>query len=251
MKNLQFRTTHETHPGLRRRENEDSVAIHPSGRLWAVADGMGGHRHGRFASDTVVSNFAGLALTGSLDEDVSQIHRAIIAANALVYQRSSVEGATIGTTVAALYADGAQAVCFWVGDSRVYLFHDDRLQQITRDHTQVRHLLDTSQITTDEAKHHPMGHVLTRAVGAEPRVRVDLKAVDLAPDDIVLICSDGLTACADEDDIAAALRESGGQKACARLLELCLERGAPDNVSIVTIVCDEVTAVEYEETTLG
>lgn len=251
MKNLQFRTTHETHPGLRRRENEDSVSIHPSGRLWVVADGMGGHRHGRFASDAVTSNLSQVYLTGAFDEDVSQIHRAIVAANSLVYQRSSVEGATIGTTVAALYADGAQAVCFWIGDSRVYLFRDNELQQLTRDHTQVRHLLDTSQITLDEAKHHPMGHVLTRAIGVEPRVRIDLKAVDLLPDDIVLLCSDGLTACADEDDIAAALREAGGLKACSRLLELCLQRGAPDNVTIVTVICDEVTAVEYEETTLG
>jgi serine/threonine-protein phosphatase Stp1 len=249
MKNLKFRTTHETHPGLRRRDNEDAVAIHIDGHLWAVADGMGGHFHGRFASDAITRNLNAIALAGAFDDDVSEVQRAINAANRLVYQRATMEGATIGSTVAALYAHGSQAMCFWVGDSRVYRFRDDRLEQLTRDHTQVRHLLDTHQITGDEAKHHPMGHVLTRAVGVDAHVRIEVKPVDLAPDDIILICSDGLTACADEGDIAAALREQGGLKACAKLVELCLERGAPDNVSIVTVICDEVTAVE--EVTAG
>jgi serine/threonine-protein phosphatase Stp1 len=86
-------------------------------------------------------------------------------------------------------------------------------------------------------------------VGVDAQVRIELKPVDLAPDDIILICSDGLTACADEGDITDALREQGGLKACAKLVELCLERGAPDNVSIVTVICDEVTAVE--EVTAG
>ena len=251
MRNLKFRTTHETHPGLRRRENEDSLAVHPSDHLWVVADGMGGHQHGRFASDAVTRNLAGIMISGEYDEDVSQIHHAIIAANSMVYQRATVEGATIGTTVAALYANGNQAVCFWIGDSRVYLFRDNGLLQLTRDHTQVRYLLDTSQITLEESKHHPMGHVLTRAVGVDPRVRLDLKSVDLAPDDIILICSDGLTACASDEDIMIALRDYGGLRACSRLIELCLDRGAPDNVSIITVICDEVTAVELDETTLG
>ncbi|MBL9009714.1 MAG: serine/threonine-protein phosphatase [Alphaproteobacteria bacterium] len=244
MRNLKFRTTHETHPGLRRRENEDAVAIHESGHFWAVADGMGGHLHGRFASDTVTRRLSEIVTTGVFAEDVSEVQRAVNAANRIVYDRARMQGVTIGTTLAALYTDGAQAVCFWVGDSRVYRFRDGVLEQLTRDHTQVRHLLDTRQISGEEAKNHPMGHVLTRAIGVDEVVRLDMRAVDVEPDDIFLICSDGLTACAEEFDIVAALREAGGLRACTRLLDLCLERGAPDNVSIISVICDEVTAVE-------
>lgn len=244
MKTLRFRTAHETDPGRRRRENEDSVAIHPGGHLWAVADGMGGHLHGRFASDTAVRNLNGAYLSGLFEEDVAEINRAITSANRQVYDRARHEGATIGTTVAALYVSGMRASCLWVGDSRVYRYRERRIEQITRDHTQVRHLLETNQITEAEAQHHPMGHVLTRAVGVDPSVRVDVRNLDIAPEDVFLICSDGLTACASEVEIRDAITEFGATRACSRLVEICLERGAPDNVSIVTVACDEVTAVE-------
>lgn len=244
MKTLKFRAAHETDPGRRRRENEDSVAIHPGGTLWAVADGMGGHLHGRFASDTAVRNLNGAYLSGHYEDDVAEINRAITSANRQVYDRARHEGATIGTTVAALYANGSRACALWVGDSRIYRFRDGQIEQITRDHTQVRHLLETNQITEDEARHHPMGHVLTRAVGVDPTVRIDARHIDTEPDDVFLICSDGLTACANEVEIRDAIAEYGAARACSRLVEVCLDRGAPDNVSIVTVMVDEVTAVE-------
>ncbi|MFT3809647.1 MAG: protein phosphatase 2C domain-containing protein [Micropepsaceae bacterium] len=247
MKTLTFRSAHETDPGRRRRENEDSVGIHPGGTLWVVADGMGGHLHGRFASDTVVRNLNGAYLSGAYDEDLAEIQRAITSANRQVFDRARHEGATIGTTVVALYASGLRAACLWVGDSRIYRIRDGHIEQITRDHTQVRHLLETNQITEAEAEHHPMGHVLTRAVGVDPSVRVDVRQVDIAPDDIFLLCSDGLTACAGEAEIGKIVSEVGAARACARLVEICLERGAPDNVSIVTVACDEVTAVELTQ----
>ena len=244
MKTLKFRTAHETDPGRRRRENEDSVAIHPGGQLWVVADGMGGHMHGRFASDAAVRNLNGAYLSGVFEDDVAEINRAITSANRQVFDRARHEGATIGTTVAVLYATGQRACCLWVGDSRIYRYRDGVLEQLTRDHTQVRHLLETNQITEAEAEHHPMGHVLTRAVGVDASVRIDVRQVDIAPEDIFLICSDGLTACANEAEIRDVVSEYGASRACARLVEICLDRGAPDNVSIITVACDEVTAVE-------
>jgi serine/threonine protein phosphatase PrpC len=248
MKTLRFRTAHETHLGMRRSENEDSFAIH-GGPLWVVADGMGGHSHGRFASAAVTRNLQSVALSGDVQSDAAAIQTAITAANSTVYARSHAENATIGTTVAALYINAGQAICFWVGDSRIYRFRDNTLQQLTRDHTQVRHLIDTRQITQDEAKNHPMGHVLTRAVGVDALPRIEQKAIDVAPDDMFLLCSDGLTACASDEEIANALRELGGARACTDLIQLCLDRGAPDNVTIIVVVCDEVTAIE--EVTVG
>jgi serine/threonine-protein phosphatase Stp1 len=250
MKTLRFRATHETHAGLRRRENEDSVAIHTSGMLWAVADGMGGHLHGRFASDSVVRSLTSLSLRSNPDNDVELIQRSIQAANRAIYSRSQIENATIGTTLVALYCNGTKASCLWVGDSRIYRYREGVLEQLTRDHTQVRHLLDTKQITLDEAKTHPMSHVLTRAVGVDPVVKIESRQFDIQPEDIFLLCSDGLTACAEADDIAKILREAGATRACAQLLDLCLERGAPDNVSIIVITCDEVTALEEEQVTV-
>ncbi len=247
MKTFKFRTTHETDPGRRRRENEDSVGIHAGGSLWVVADGMGGHMHGRFASDTAVRNLNGAYLSGVFEDDVAEIQRAIMSANRQVFDRARNEGATIGTTVVALYASGGRASCLWVGDSRIYRFRAGHIEQITRDHTQVRHLLETRQITEAEAENHPMGHVLTRAVGVDPSVRIDVRSLEIASDDIFLLCSDGLTACASEDDIRNAIAELGPVRACARLVELCLERGAPDNVSIIIVACDEVTALELTQ----
>ena len=120
MKTLRFRTMHETDPGKRRRQNEDAVAIHPGGQLWAVADGMGGHQHGRFASDSVERMLRQVYVSGRMDDDIISVERAIMAANRLVFDRARVENVTIGTTVAALYAAGAKACCFWVDDSRIY-----------------------------------------------------------------------------------------------------------------------------------
>jgi serine/threonine protein phosphatase PrpC len=249
MKTLRFRTAHESHPGMRRSENEDSYAIHDIAPLWAVADGMGGHSHGRFASNAVARNLQRAPMGGEFHDDTAAIQTAITAANSTVYARSHAENATIGTTVAALYINAGQAVCFWVGDSRIYRYREGQLQQLTRDHTQVRHLIDTRQITQDEARNHPMGHVLTRAVGVDALPRIEQKGFDAAPDDIFLLCSDGLTACASDAEIAEALRDLGGTRACGELLKLCLDRGAPDNVTIIAVVCDEVTAIE--EVTIG
>ena len=174
---------------------------------------------------------------------MSEVQRAVNAANRIVYDRATMQGVTISTTLAALYTDGVQAVVFWVGDSRDLSFRDGALEQLTRDHTQVRHLLDTRQITGEEARNHPMGHVITRAIGVDPIVRIDMRAIDVEPDDIfpsVQRRPDGLRR---GSDIVAALHRRG---ACApaQLLDLCLERGAPDNVSIISVICDEVTAVE-------
>jgi serine/threonine-protein phosphatase Stp1 len=89
--------------------------------------------------------------------------------------------------------------------------------------------------------------VLTRAVGVDASVRVDVRNLEILPEDIFLICSDGLTACANENEIRDVIAEYGPAKACARLVEMCLDRGAPDNVSIVTVMCDEVTAIEVTQ----
>lgn len=248
MKTLRFRTSHETHTGMRRQENEDAVAIHPGGTLWAVADGMGGHLHGRFASDAVVHNLSDVDLRDHIENDSAAIVSALNEANKTILKRAETEGATIGTTVAAFHASGSKGACLWVGDSRIYRLREGELEQLTSDHTQVRHLLETQQITPDEAKNHPMGHVLTRAVGVDRSLRVEQRIVDLLPEDLILICSDGLTACASPDDIRTILLETGATRACKRLVNLCLERGAPDNVSIVIVVCDEVTAVDFETT---
>lgn len=246
MKSQRFRTTHETHPGLRRAENEDALAVHPSAPFWAVADGMGGHQHGRFASTTVAEALDRVVFTGAQAADIAAVERAIAAANGLVFARAKAEQATIGTTLAALYVNGAEGVCLWSGDSRVYRFRDGELGLLTRDHTQVRHLIDTRQITEAEARNHPMGHVLTRAIGVDALPRVEQRRIDVQPDDIFLLCSDGLTTCATDDEIAAAIRQVGPAKACGDLVQLCLRRGAPDNVSIIVVICDEVTAVSHE-----
>jgi len=245
--NLRFSASAHTHEGRVRSANEDSLLVRSDIGLWAVADGMGGHENGQWASQTVVEALGEVVATGDFQSDLAGVEAALQLANDRIRREAEARGKRMGSTVVVLMADGSDFACAWVGDSRIYRLRDRRLEQITRDHTQVRHLLETNQITEAEAEHHPMGHVLTRAVGVDPTVRIDRQQLDIAADDIFLICSDGLTACANADEIAKIVGEVGAAKACARLVEICLDRGAPDNVSIVTIVCDEVTAVELTQ----
>jgi serine/threonine-protein phosphatase Stp1 len=129
----------------------------------------------------------------------------------------------------------------WVGDSRVYLFRKGVLHQLSKDHTQVQEMVESGQLTPEEARTHPMSHVLARAVGVEPSLEIDVIVDEAEVGDSFLLCSDGLTARVSQEEIASALAGAQPQVAASSLVELCLERGAPDNVTTVAVACEEVT----------
>jgi serine/threonine-protein phosphatase Stp1 len=245
---LRLRASSRSDVGRVRTANEDSFLERPEMGLWVVADGMGGHANGRWASGTIVDAIAPLTASGDLDADIRSVADAIHAANATIFDRSQVDGVSMGSTVAALLVQEGFFAVLWVGDSRVYLFRDGMLYQLSRDHTQVQEMVDGGLLTPDEAKTHPMSHVLARAVGVQASLELDVIVDEAGVGDRFLLCSDGLTARVSADEIAAAMAGGSPQVASSSLVELCLERGAPDNVTAIAVACDEITRLSLVST---
>jgi protein phosphatase len=223
-----------THRGCVRVQNEDAILADPSGALWAVADGMGGHEGGALAADIVVDQ---LATIRNDHEPAEALEDAIESANARVREAARQRGAhTMGATVVALFIAQGIAHVAWAGDSRAYLLRGRRLRMLTHDHTVVQGMVDRGEIGIAEAEGHPEAHIITRAVGGAPDIEVDHAAVPLLVGDRLMLCSDGLPRCVYEmviEDIVA--RPGPAQSACEALIRRALDEGAPDNVSVIVV----------------
>lgn len=142
----------------------------------------------------------------------------------------------MGTTLVAVYlAEDKKAYALNIGDSRLYLWRNGLLKQITQDHSYVAELLSKGDITTDEARRHPQRNVILRAVGADEGLDSDVFSFETEPGDRLLLCSDGLSDMAADDEIAAVLKEENTKKAADALIELALNNGGRDNVSVILI----------------
>jgi serine/threonine protein phosphatase Stp1 len=225
-----------THQG-RRARNEDAVLARPGKGLWAVADGMGGHELGDYASALLMEALDASSAQGDLEARSGAARMAIERANRQLYAmgQGRQAGRTVGSTIVALLTDASRFVCLWAGDSRAYLAHGGTLAQITRDHSLVQRLVDAGQITPTEALSHPDGHIVTRAAGAAARIEIDRCDGVIAPGDAFLLATDGLTRLMTDDELAERLGAADLEAAADRLVQTCLERGAPDNVSFVIL----------------
>lgn len=241
--NLRFSASAQTHEGRVRSANEDSLIVRSDIGLWAVADGMGGHENGQWASRAIVDALGEVVATGDFQSDLAGVHAGLQTANDRIREEAEARGKRMGSTVVALVADGHRYACCWVGDSRIYRLRDGKLEQMTRDHTQVQDMLDRGMITESEAVNHPMSHVLSRAVGVEEALRIDVVTGELRTPDIFLLCSDGLSGLVSPREIEAQLLAADPATAAKALLELTLSRNAPDNVTIITVACEEMTAL--------
>ena len=228
---LRCRSETRTHPGLVRKVNEDSVLARDDIGLWLVADGMGGHANGRWASQTLAAGFA--ALGGAVTGD-AQLREALAAGNRAIFAAAKKAGAQMGTTGVVLHLSPDEATCLWVGDSRAYRRRGATLTRLTHDHSLVQEMVDRGALRPEEAEDHPMGHVLSRAVGAVAEVECDMVRGDAESGDRYLLCSDGLTKVVADDEIADILADPPAA-AADRLLALALERGGPDNISLVLV----------------
>jgi len=230
-----------TDVGLARSGNEDS---HLRGRtVFAVADGLGGHQGGEVASAMAVEPLAALdgRAFADADEAAEALTAAIRAANQAILQRgrSDPELWGMGTTVtAAAVAHDRVLQLAHVGDSRAYLLRKGApLRQLTTDHTVVAEAVERGLLTRQQAASHPQRGVVTRAVGLDPDVLVDLpEPLELEPGDQVLLCSDGLTEVVDDEQIAGVLAEQvDGGDACGTLIAAANRAGGPDNVTVVLL----------------
>ena len=224
-----------THVGLRRKVNEDSLLVRTERGLWAVADGMGGHDAGDVASSKVTESLLDLPDVGGLDGLIDGAIQALSQVNRDLIDLATANGSerTIGSTVVGLAIADGQFRCFWAGDSRAYRVRDDRIEQLTRDHSLVQNLVDAGMLQPDEAVDHPNSNIITRAVGVAPELSVDTVGGDVRSGDQFLLASDGLTRVVEDHEMAAELLSNAPAKAAERLIDTVLSRGAPDNVSII------------------
>jgi serine/threonine protein phosphatase PrpC len=242
MKPTPFHVHGVTHEGRVRKNNEDALFIAKDTPLFAVADGMGGHEHGEWASAQIVEALSKVAPTGSFSRDTVAVSEAIHNANQAIFSAEGVGSAHPGSTVVVLLFAESRFAAFWAGDSRIYLKRDEHFVQLTRDHTQVQELLARGSLTPEEAVNHPMGHVLVRVVGVEANLKLDAVTGSVERRDRFILCSDGLTGVVKDDEIAEAMEGSDPAKTAQSLLDLALSRGAPDNTTVVAVVCEEASA---------
>lgn len=229
-----------TDRGLNRKRsaNEDRFLALPGQGLFLVADGVGGRRGGQVASQTVVDVFAEVFAEVPRGELLPLLAETIARCNQSIFESSgeAAELAGMATTLALLVADGDRAIIGHVGDSRVYRYDGRRLLCETEDHSEVGEAVRAGQLTAAQAARHPRRNIINRALGAEPEVEPDLKTVPLDARTRFLLCSDGVNRHVPDAEIEELL--AGGahpQAICARLKDLCYERGAEDNLTAVVV----------------
>ncbi len=227
-----------SHTGKVRSNNQDSGYAGDS--LFLVADGMGGHAGGDVASSLAVTHLADLDhVYASTDEAQAALaEAATVAAGELIRAaKDRPELAGLGTTISAIVMAGEHAVIGHIGDSRIYLYRDDELTQITSDHTFVQRLVDSGRITLEEARQHPRRSVLMRVLSdMDAKPELDLLVMPTHPGDRWLLCSDGLCGVVDDAHIRKSLRTGMAPGRTADvLLKQALDGGAPDNVTIVIV----------------
>ena len=237
---LRFEGMAQTDVGCVREKNEDCYCALPHAGIFAVADGMGGHERGDWASANVAVALAAIDAEGSFEEGVEAVAAAIHAANARIHEEAVALGVQMGTTIVAAVVRERRFGILWAGDSRAYLLRAGTLHKLTRDHTQVQELIDRGILPAAAADGHPMGHILSRALGVGATLELEAVADEALPGDLFLLCSDGLMSVVEDREIAAMLADPLNNSP-TQLINLARARGAPDNVTVITISANEPT----------
>jgi protein phosphatase len=225
--------------GRKRTANEDFYAVEEKLGLFVVADGLGGHVAGRRASELGVGS---LIESVGADPDGSPpdvLRQAFASANQVILEVAAADSELrgMGTTLAALWLRGDQAVLAHAGDSRMYLMRAGKLHALTLDHSLVGERVARGELTPEQARVHPSRHVITRAVGVVPWVEPDVAALQARPGDLFVLCSDGISSQMADADIVRCLEEraSGMEGAADALVALANARGGEDNATVVLV----------------
>jgi serine/threonine protein phosphatase PrpC len=228
-----IRSCARTHTGRVRSVNEDRLLDRPEQALWAVADGMGGHSAGDVAAGIVIAHLAEQCGSGA-KPGKADIVRALERANTTIRAHGQRSAAVSGSTVAALRIDNERFTLFWAGDSRIYRLGEAGLERLSHDHSVVQALVDSGAISPESARHHPQSNVITRALGTGEAVDIDTASGKISPGDVFLLCSDGLSGCVDDADIAAHL-SLPVDIAADTLLAMALAAGGADNITLIIV----------------
>lgn len=243
---MRFDRAARTHAGCLRETNEDAFVDRTEDGFWAVADGMGGHAGGQWASATLADALRGKKLGDARTMSEQALDDALRHANEAIRAAGEQTGQVRGSTIAGLLIRDHRYSIMWAGDSRIYLLRDGALTALTTDHSQIQHFIDHGLLSEREAVDHPLGHILTRAVGVRDELDLDWRIGNVFPGDVFLLCSDGLTRTVKPDEMASALASKRPQDAADHLLQTALARGAPDNVTLVIVGCEPTTLMQLQ-----
>lgn len=219
-----------TDVGLVRSRNEDACLDRPERGLWAVADGMGGHAYGDVASRMVVEAIDTVPAPNDLAQVVASARMRLSGVNRQLRTEAAVRRVPVmGSTVVALFACGGDLACLWAGDSRIYLYRNGRLQQLTQDHSQARAMASGAS-----------SNMITRAVGAADVLDIDETTLAARDGDMFLLCSDGLSNAVDEQAIMGTLIAGDCAQAAQALVAQARANGGRDNITVVVVRADDV-----------
>jgi len=231
-----YRYTAQTHVGLTRKVNEDSVLALPEHDIWLVSDGMGGHQAGDFASRTVADAVAMIPVGLGPTARMHALRDAIQAAHNVIRTEAEVRGAgVIGATVVALMMANGHFVGLWAGDSRIYRLRNGLIEMLTTDHSSVAEYVLAGQMTWDEAEQHPQSNAITRAVGVGEVLDLDKVRGQAQSKDRFLVCSDGLTKYATFAMLQDVLSTTPIETVVERLVQIALAGGGADNISAIVV----------------
>lgn len=232
-----WKMTGLTDAGRVREHNEDAIAWDTE-QGWAVlADGMGGHNAGEVASAIAVEVISEQFKATGTAEPVTMLQAAVEQANSAIYQQATSQTRlhTMGTTVVAIRLDGQILHCAHVGDSRLYRLRGGELQQLTRDHSLVQELVEEGMINAEQARNSEQKNVITRALGLEAGIEVEMSEETMCSEDCYLLCSDGLSDRLRDEEIAALLVGEALPEVARSLIDAANERGGEDNISVIVL----------------
>lgn len=228
--------------GKVRSRNEDSFTCLPEHNLWVVADGMGGHASGDFASSTITQQASKFSQQPTLASSILLLEENLLNSNVLIREKAAKMGdkATIGSTVTSLFIWQNVAFILWAGDSRIYLYRDNVLQRLTEDHSLVEELVRMGKLNSEEAEKHPASNVVLNAVGIDASLIIDMEYYNIQDKDLFILCSDGLYKDLSDANIADILNntEVSLENLNQQLIDAALDAGGSDNCTVVLVKAD-------------
>ncbi|MCU7931110.1 MAG: protein phosphatase 2C domain-containing protein [Candidatus Thiodiazotropha sp. (ex Codakia rugifera)] len=249
LNNFYWVSAHLTDKGKVRSINEDACLDRADLGIWAVADGMGGHAAGDLASGMIINALKSTNPGDSLGSLASDVEQRLQQVNYQLLMESEKRGGEIiGSTVVTLLAYQGYCIYQWAGDSRIYLYRRGVLKQLNRDHSQVEELIEQGIVTSDQAEQSPIANYITRAVGATEELELEAEIFEPCDGDLFLLCSDGLNKEVRDVEIAEILSLYSFQEAIQKLLNLTMDRGARDNVTLVLVQAQSASFATPGET---
>ncbi|SMF21936.1 protein phosphatase [Alteromonadaceae bacterium Bs31] len=236
---ISWHSVGHSHVGRVRSLNEDAFFNSAELGLWAVADGMGGHSRGDYASKVVVESLVHFAKQKTLAESIVNLEVRFREAHHIC--RNTFSGKRVGSTVAALFSFGRYCFCLWAGDSRIYRLRGENLELMTSDHTVAQEKCTRGELSPEKVASHPSAHVLTRAVGVHQTLHLDLHFDLVQHGDRYLICSDGLYNDLALSDIQQLLGSATAQQGLDALVDKAMDKGGRDNITAIIVDAETKT----------